>query len=69
VPHFISLVFGGFYSLSGRVIRVNSWDEFKRLLSKYDVREMAYNVEEDVAYFIKSETGGKEIKLHSYWSM
>jgi len=55
--------------LSGRVIRVNSWDEFKRLLSKYDVREMAYNVEEDVAYFIKSETGGKEIKLHSYWSM
>ena len=107
--------------MSGRVVRVHSWKDFKNLLMKHGVREVAYNIEmgiparhlttlrlilsigniryvfidtaggmklrrtgiplsrdemgnlyirdEDVASFIKSETGGREIKLRSYWSM
>jgi len=107
--------------MSRRVIRVNSWEKFKRLLIEHNVREMAYNIEmgvparhltalrlilpignvqyvfidtasgrklrrtgiplseddmgnmyikdEDVVSFIKSEIGGKEIRLYSYWSM
>jgi len=29
----------------GRVVRVNSWEEFKRLVKKYGAKEIAYRVE------------------------
>jgi hypothetical protein len=108
-------------ALSGRVIRVDSWEEFKQLIRKHDAKEIVYRIEmgvparhltglrlilptsgaqyvfidtasgdrlrkigiklrvngfgniyisdEDLKNFIKSELGGKEIKLHSYFTM
>jgi len=31
--------------LSGRVIRVDSWEEFKQLVKKHDAKELAYRIE------------------------
>lgn len=107
--------------MSGKVIRVNSWEEFKQLIKKYSVKEIAYRVEmgiparhltglrlilptpdaqyvfvdtavgdslrrtgiklradelgnmyisdEDIASFVRSELGDKEIRLYSYFTM
>jgi hypothetical protein len=107
--------------LSGRVVRVDSWEEFKQLIREHDAKEIAYRIEmgvparhltglrlilptsgtqyvfidtasgdrlkktgiklrvdelgnmyisdEDLKNFIKSELGGREIKLYSYFTM
>lgn len=31
--------------MSGRVVRVDSWEEFKRLIKRYDAEKLAYRVE------------------------
>ncbi|MBS7648587.1 MAG: hypothetical protein QXK89_08725 [Candidatus Bathyarchaeia archaeon] len=31
--------------MGGGVIRVDSWEEFKQLIKKYNVKEMAYRIE------------------------
>lgn len=31
--------------MSSRVIKVDSWEEFKRLIRKYDVKELVYRIE------------------------
>lgn len=31
--------------MSGRVIRVESWEEFKQLIKKYGAKEIAYRIE------------------------
>lgn len=31
--------------MSGSVVRVDSWEEFKQLVKRYDVRELAYRIE------------------------
>lgn len=33
------------FFLSGRVIRVDSWEEFKQLIKRYDAKELAYRIE------------------------
>lgn len=42
---FISFRNFGEDALSGKVIRVDSWEEFKRLVKKHDARELAYRIE------------------------
>ncbi|MEM2431577.1 MAG: hypothetical protein QXX94_06455 [Candidatus Bathyarchaeia archaeon] len=31
--------------MSGKIVRVYSWEEFKRLIRKYDAKELAYRIE------------------------
>ncbi|MEM2643773.1 MAG: hypothetical protein QW502_04095 [Candidatus Bathyarchaeia archaeon] len=31
--------------MSGRVLRVDSWEEFKQLIKKHDAKELAYRIE------------------------
>lgn len=31
--------------MSGRVVRIDSWEEFKQIVRKYDAKELAYRIE------------------------